>query len=139
MGRRENILMAEFVYHFLAQQCASLWAAHKKLTKCAGNLRRSYQLGILAGFDHKLLHAQKIDDVVSTSLGMTSNEVAALIKTETSGIATYVGIRYPRLSTKSWGRGRLDKDMFESGQTAGRSLNLNKPIASSASFGGYLK
>lgn len=138
MGRRENILMAEFVYHFLAQQCASLWAAHKKETKCAGNKRRSYQLGILAGFDHKLLQTQKLDEVASSSLGITSTEFASLMKIDQSEITAFVGMRYPRLSSKSWGRGTLDRASYESGQTAGRSLNLNKPIASGSRFGGFL-
>ena len=138
MGRRENILMAEFVYHFLAQQCGSLWVAHKKLTKCPGSRRRSYQLGILAGFNNKLVQTQKLDEVASTALGMTSKEVMALIKMDKSEIDTFVGMRYPRISNKSWGTGSVDRESFESGQTAGRSLNLNKPMAKSESFGGFL-
>jgi Protein of unknown function (DUF2786)/SprT-like family len=139
LGRRENILMAEFVYHFLTQQCASLWAEHKRTTKCRGTLRRSYQLGVLSGFDEKLKKAQKMDESVSSSLGMSATEVNALLKIETSELGDFVSRRYPRLSTKSWGRGNLDLGTFSTGQTAGRSLNLNKPMGgSSGGFGGFL-
>lgn len=138
MGRRENILMAEFVYHFLAQQCESLWVAHKKATKCPGGKRRSYQLGILTGFDDKLVQTQKLDEVASSALGMKSHEVAALMKIDKSEIDSFVEMRYPRISNKAWGRGSVDRDSFESGQTAGRSLNLNKPMAKGGGFGGFL-
>lgn len=138
LGRRENILMAEFVYHFLSQQCDTLWLMHKRLTRCQGTLRRSYQLGVLSGFDEKLSKSEAVDERVAANAGLNHLEVKALQKIEKSQIADFVELRYPRLSKKSWGGARVDSGTFASGQSAGRSLNLNRPITSSGRFGGYL-
>lgn len=138
LGRRENILMAEFVYHFLSQQCDSLWANHKKQMKCSGSLRRSYQLGVLSGFDEKLSKVDSIEEKVRLSAEISVAEIKSLQKIERSELAEFVGLRYPRISKKSWRGGHIDSGSFTTGQSAGRSLNLNKPMTSGNRFGGYL-
>jgi hypothetical protein len=138
LGRRENILMAEFVYHFLSQQCESLWTAHKKSTRCPGTLRRSYQLGVLSGFDQKLSRARPMTDSSLVGTGVSLSEVTALQEIAASEIDDFLAARYPRISKKSWGGGRVDSGTFASGQTAGRRLNLNKPVTGTSRFGGYL-
>lgn len=139
LGRRENILMAEFVYHFLFHQCASLWASHKQLTRCPGSHRQSYQLGILSGFDEKLsrLH-DGAESSPQAALDVNSKDLRALLKVERNQLDDFVTRRYPRLSKKSWGRGRVNANAFESGQSAGRSLNLNRPMSSRGHAGGFL-
>ncbi|MEI6397801.1 MAG: DUF2786 domain-containing protein [Pseudomonadota bacterium] len=138
IGRRENILMAEFVYHFLSQQCESLWAQHKKATRCPGILRRSYQLGVLSGFDQKLSLSRPISEVTLAGTGITMSEVSALQRVASNELDDFLSARYPRISKKSWVGGRVDSGTFASGQTAGRSLNLNKPVTGTSRFGGYL-
>ena len=139
LGRRENILMAEYVYHFLRQQCDSLWSSYKKSTKVHGSRRRSYQLGVLSGFDDKLVSAGSIDKKIIQDAGRKMQDVIALQKVERSSLEDYVEVRYPRLSKKSWGSGRLDQGAFQKGQVEGRRLNLNRPLESRGGFGGFLK
>jgi hypothetical protein len=139
LGRRENILMAEFVYHFLHQQCESLWMSYQERTRCAALMRRSYQLGVLSGFDEKLIKADSIDIMVAHRSAVAESEVKSLQKIERSACEEFVGMRYPRISKKSWGGGRVDQGAFTSGQSEGRQLNLNKPLKSHSGFGGYLK
>jgi hypothetical protein len=138
LGRRENILMAEFVYHFLSQQVDSLWEAHKKSTRCSGRLRRSFQMGVLSGFDEKLQGTSAVDAKVASHQGMTANDLKSLQTVEKTHLSAFVEMKYPRLSRKSWGGGHIDSGTFASGQSAGRSLNLNRPMTSSGRFGGYL-
>jgi hypothetical protein len=139
LGRRENILMAEYVYQFLLQQCDSLWSSYKKTTKTHGSRRRSYQLGVLSGFDDKLVSAGSIDKKIIQDALQQKQDVAALQKMEKSSLEDYVEERYPRLSKKSWGGGRLDQGAFQKGQVEGRRLNINRPIESRGGFGGFLK
>ena len=138
LGRRENILMAEFVYHFLSQQCESLWAEHKKITRCRGTLRKSYQLGVLSGFSQKLSQNNPVTENSLAGTGISLSEVTALQKIDSDELKDFLSIRYPRISKKSWGGGRVDSGTFATGQSVGRSLNLNKPVGSSSRFGGYL-
>jgi hypothetical protein len=138
LGRRENILMAEFVYHFLSQQIENLWNAHKKESRCPGSLKRSYQMGVLSGFDEKLTGTGAVEAKVASRDGICAGDLRALQKVEQSHMADFVEMKYPRLSRKSWGGGQIDSVTFASGQSAGRSLNLNRPITSSGRFGGYL-
>ncbi len=138
LGRRENILMAEFVYFFLNQQIESLWKAHKKSSGCAGSLRRSYQMGVLSGFDEKLANVGSVEAKVAQNVGVATTELRSLMKIERSHLDEFVEKKYPRLSKKSWGGGRFDSGTFATGKSAGRSLNLNRPMTSSGRFGGYL-
>jgi len=139
LGRRENILMAEYVYHFLHQQCDVLWKVFKSEARVHGSNRRSYQLGILTGFDEKLTGAGAISQKIATDLQETGTSIAALQKIEASDLEEFIGKRYPRLSKKSWGGGRIDRGIFKEGQSEGRRLNFNRPIESRGKFGGYLK
>lgn len=64
IGTKENVLMAEYVYHFLLQQVQSL--LQQMLDQSSENLRTfsraersSYRLGVVDGFDQKLALAKK--------------------------------------------------------------------------------
>lgn len=140
LGRRENLLMADHVYHFLRQQCSSLWEAYRASKRISGTSRRSYQLGILTGFDQKLssspIVVSKPSDLDETSLSL---DTTALQKIETSRLDEFVRNRYPRLSKKSWGGGHIDRGIFNQGQVEGRRLNVHKPLHTHGRFGGFLK
>lgn len=69
VGRRENVLMAEYVYHFLLQQIESLLDERvKKSGRALSRLeRKSYRLGILEGFEEKLEQAERAQPAPSKS------------------------------------------------------------------------
>lgn len=139
LGRRENIIMAEFVYSFLNQQCDSLWRDYLRKHRCPGNLRRSYQLGILSGFDEKLSKNKDLDRKVASNEGLNEQETTALLRIETSEISRYVNLRYPRIRTRSASGTMLDYNAYSSGKSDGRNLNLSRPMSSSSGrLGGYL-
>jgi hypothetical protein len=138
LGLRENVILAEYVFYFLLQQCESLWKQHKRETGCAGSLRRSFQLGVLCGFDEKLSTTAKVEESVAQSESLSVADVKSLRVIERGEMDEFVASRYPRLAKKSYGRSRIDASSFASGQTAGRSLNLNRPLRSAGGFGGFL-
>jgi hypothetical protein len=139
LGRRENILMAEYVYHFLRQQCDVLWQSFRTESAVHGSNRKSYQLGVLAGFDEKLAGAGAISKKIAQDFTEAGSSVSALLKIESSDLDEFIGTRYPRLSKRSWSGGRIDRGIFKEGQSEGRRLNLNRPLESRGKFGGYLK
>ena len=139
LGRRQNLLMADHVYHFLRQQCSSLWEAYRSKKRISGTSRRSYQLGILAGFDQKLSSSPIAVPKLLNLDPSSSLETTALQKIETSRLDEFVRNRYPRLSKKSWGGGHIDRGIFNQGQVEGRRLNVHKPLHTQGRFGGFLK
>jgi Protein of unknown function (DUF2786)/SprT-like family len=139
LGRRENVLMAEYVFAFLMAQIDGLWASHKKLTKCPGTLRESFQLGVLSGFGEKLSLVKA--DVAARAGGerWSDADEKSLVVLERNELSDFVSRKYPRLAKKSLGRRSLDAASFASGQTHGRSLTLNRPISAGKGFGGFLR
>jgi hypothetical protein len=138
LGRRENVILAEYVFHFLLQQCESLWMSHRHQTKCIGSMRRSYQLGVLCGFDEKLKNSSNVEESAAKAENLSASDMKSLRVLERSEMDTFVAERYPRLAKKSYSRGFIDANSFASGQSAGRSLNLNRPLRAAGGFGGFL-
>lgn len=138
LGTRENLLMAEYVFYFLLHQCDALWRDHKGKTNCTGKLKRSYQLGILHGFSEKLA-AQPVQQNAAEDLGLSANQALVLLKQDRKELNDFVGIKYPRLSSKSRGQARVDGGTFAAGKSAGKSLNLHRAVTGRSSrFGGFL-
>ena len=138
LGTRQNLLMSEYVFHFLLRQCERLWLTHKKATRCSGRLRRSYLLGVLHGFSEKL-SAQAIQSKVAGDLGITALESKALVVLRNRELDDYVETRFPRLATSSRRSARVDHDMYARGKVAGQSITIHRGVTSGkAGFGGFL-
>ena len=137
LGTRANLLMAEYVYFFLMQQCESLWRRHRKTTGCSGRLRASFMLGVLHGFDDKL-SAVPVQEIIASNFNISAKESKALIAVSRDEIKQYMEERYPRLGSRSAGRARVDSGTFSAGTAAGRTITLSKGVASSRGFSGYL-
>lgn len=138
LGTRENLLMAEYVFYFLLQQCDSLWKEHKKKTHCDGKLRRSYQLGILHGFSEKL-SSHEVQKKVAEDLGLSESQSLALVRQDKRELKDFVAVKYPRLASKSRGQARVDGSTFAAGKSAGKSINLHRAVTGRSSrFGGFL-
>ena len=125
IGTRENVLMAEYVYHFLLQQVEFLLERQKRGP--LGLHRQeltSYRLGVLDGFERKLKQAETTPEAKSSLIGK------ALIKFRRDPrLREYMSEVHPRLTTRRSGSVRLHGGAFSAGQAAGRAITLNKPIS----------
>lgn len=134
IGTRENVLMAEYVYHFLLHQVEFLLSQ----SIAAGTLmfrseRSSYRLGVLAGFATKLKCAEKAQPTESRAHQSTSLTIIgqALAKfRDNPALEDYLAEIYPNLSRGRKSSVTLDYRAFAVGQAAGRSITLNKPLSS---------
>jgi hypothetical protein len=141
IGTRENVLMAEYVYHFLIQQVEHLIdqmipAKGRKFSRIEKN---SYRLGILDGFSKKLASSLKIVapvDPDSKSLMV----VRALSQFQKDPLLTeYLGDIYPGLAQRPPPSATVDAQAFEDGHKAGHKINLHKPLnEKQGGFGGLL-
>lgn len=139
LGKRENVLMAEYVYHFLLSQSRAL--AEQLLKQDSGASlrhsrirRKSFRLGILQGFEDKLRAAEKptghdVNDTVAKALIKFNSDLA---------LQGYIKKIYPRLQTSSVNSQRIDSSAYAAGKDEGRKITLSRPISHSSGNKGRL-
>ena len=142
IGARENVMMAEYVYHFLIQQTDYLVSEIAKTKPLSRIQRKSYKLGILAGFSEKLREperARNVKDSVSpddTESGLIKLALARFHKDP--ALDQYLNNVYPRISSGRGGSQYVDGLAFSQGQSIGRTITLNKAVSGSDESRGHL-
>lgn len=138
IGTRENAMMAEYVFHFLKQQVESLIkSAEKAQGKKFGRLeKKSYRMGILRGFAEKLKSAEKSGRESAAKDNLIGRALVAFEKDQV--LDDYVSHIYPRIR-RGFGRSyTIDTNAYSAGQSAGKSISLNRPVTSSGASGKLL-
>jgi hypothetical protein len=126
MGRRENVELAEYVYHFLRHRAESLWQRHRKTTGAAARARADFMRGLFQGFSEKL------------RAPVLSPEETALVRAKDPGLEAFKRDHYPHLRASSHGGGGHDAHAFHSGHAQGRSLTIHKGVHGNAGNRGRL-
>ena len=156
LGSRANVAMAEYVHSFLLHCTTDLWASYRAGTVTGprpgsgriANLifgsgrsapprqdlraRRSYQLGLLAGFRRKL--EQSADDIwkrTETELGLAAETRQLIVTHNEVDLDRHVARRHPRLMTRQTSTRRVVSAHFEAGRVDGGRITLLRPITSS--------
>lgn len=128
MGLRENIQMAEYVYHFLLRSCDQIAKqAQQKLSKVE---RDSLKIGLLDGFDLKLKN--------ETQIQIEKTNCKSLLVISDQKLDYYLHQYYPRLRSLKSSSRSLNTDQYSQGVSAGQKMNLNKPITRSSINEGFL-
>jgi len=133
-GTKPNVLMAEHVYIFLERSLASLWKEHLKSQKQGRErgAKRSFYLGVLAGFREKL-RSQKIvidEPTPQTAEVSRRQDLAVLPDPKLDQFFKY---RFPRLRSHGFSNSFRSRDSFDAGRSKGRDIVINRPIANSGS------
>jgi hypothetical protein len=139
-GKKENVEIAEYCYHFLEEKLSSLWRQNR--ASFNGNKRiakKSYYLGLLQGFSDKLSEQEKsghhhTQSRFSPKLS-TSSELMVVADT---ALTRFVHARYPRISKRSMGNTKVYQETYDKGITIGRSLIIHKGITETAVNDGKL-
>ncbi len=126
LGTRQNVLMAEYVYHFLLSRVESLWGTYK-LNKDVQTLHKSsFQTGVLVGFRKKLDKSSKEREKQEKT---ESSHSTALILLNDPFLEKFKARRFPKLTTTKISTQRVYNDHFEEGVAEGKRLILNKGIS----------
>lgn len=129
-GTKENLLMAEYVFHFLNQSVEELWNQHAKNQGLAAKYRRSFQLGLLHGFNSKLreskdLRSHKITDpAVIKSLALLEDDPE---------LSEFIGMKYPRLSKRKGTTRGIYDSIYSKGLEDGHKIVIHKGVERSSS------
>lgn len=141
IGTRENVLMAEYVYHFLCQQLDFLLSQNPQIRgrKLSRLEKNSYRLGILDGFAKKLAAGLKPPPQAEPD-PKALMVVRALSQFQRDPLLTdYLSEIYPHLGQRAPLSSTVDPKAFEAGHEAGSRLTLHKPLnAKPSGFGGLL-
>lgn len=115
-GSPENLEVACWMHGFLLEATGRLWRAHRKRTGAHGRDRQRFFAGVMMGVRQQL-EAQQRDD-----------EEAGLVWVKAAGLEDYLETRHPR---RRAGRGSTLRAnaATASGQTAGRTLQIRRPVA----------
>jgi predicted SprT family Zn-dependent metalloprotease len=132
-GTRENVLMAEYVHHFLWNQIHSLWRHYQERTGKPVGAKKSYMLGVLSGFRDKLGRgAKEQQQRVAAEAGLSAGESWALVSLAKQELDEYVARRHPRLVSRHWNGGRHDGASFTAGVAEGERLTLRRGLGEHA-------
>lgn len=131
-GLPENLKMAEYVFHFLDRQTDFLWQSEGYKQFKSAKFKRSYQLGLLHGFNSKLREAKQ-ERRRSQSTQNVNTLALQLLKSDAAERDEFVRQRYPRLSSRANSSGGVYTDAFDLGHSEGQNIVLNKGIETSGS------
>jgi hypothetical protein len=139
LGTSRNVRMAEYVYHFLTNNLPLLWRHYQQQTGKAGRLRRSYNIGVLRGFDDKL-NLQKtaaatsaVEQGVAAGLIPFGASAHSYLKLAERQLRAFVRYRHPKILSKSARATTIDRDTYDAGRRDGARLTVHRPVSSSHS------
>lgn len=129
LGSRQNVLMAEYVYHFLRQKIESLTRDYRNETGASALQGRSYAIGLLTGF------MQKLDR--ESGANHTSEE-KALVKSNDHLLAAYLRSRHPKITNRHFGASYRDAGSYENGRRDGGRISISRGVTHSTGNQGRL-
>ncbi len=132
-GAKENLAVADHVYHFLIKRLDYLWQEYRKSTTVTGREKNSYWLGVLNGFREKLTLQ---DQEAMRATG--NNTDSSLICASDPGLIRYYRARYPRLRTVQHNGPRVHVDTYQAGQQEGKQLVIHKGVGAEGGNTGLL-
>jgi uncharacterized protein DUF2786/SprT-like family protein len=116
-GTRANLDVAAYVHGFLTDTAQRLWRTHKRASGIRSDReRRSFCAGVMAGFDEKLGEGER------------KSEEQGLVRHADAQRDAYLRRRYPRIKNRS-SRASLRPESYEHGKTAGRQVEIRRPVS----------
>jgi hypothetical protein len=150
IGTSENVLMAEYVFHFLLLESDFLVRERAKQSesKLTPIIRKSYRLGILTGFEEKLTRSEYVaESTTSTRVAKYasagSRELSVIgqaiqkFRADTE-LEDYLSTIHPKLGKSSAMRSWIDAEAYDAGKVMGRAITLNKAVTEAAQNRGRL-
>ncbi len=135
LGTKENVTIAEYCYHFLENQLASLWSLNRHRFKGSTRTEKnSYYLGMLRGFHQKLAEQRKGEGDFPVEAG-----VGALVVAEQKQLEHFVGMRFPRLRKAPRSGAKVYRNTYQEGVETGKNITFTEGLTGqSKTFGGLL-
>ncbi len=134
IGTRENVLMADYVYHFLTHQL-EYWlkdAVERSPVAFSRVARKSFRLGLLAGFSEKL----QVSEQVSGAQGVLGK--AMVLFQKDIALENYMNRVYPFLRSRASNTMMIDRTAFATGKEVGKTIVLKRAVQEEGGSSGKL-
>lgn len=129
IGRKENLAVAEYVYHFLYRTAWHLWQEYRKSNKAGPKEKNSFDAGFMKGIRNN--HARTVSpgnlwETTSPAFPVkTVNEVVEKIEKENRKERDRL---FPRLRSDAYGRHRPGSQAYQTGVEKGGNTRIRKGI-----------
>lgn len=134
-GRETHVVVAEYVLQFLLKTLDDLWRAHARGKKLSAVYKKSYQIGIVAGFKERL---QKEEQLLAHAENPAKVHNSLMVIEERRR-QEYIQLRYPRLRSRSTGSSWIDNETYAHGVVDGRDVQIRKGLKKNATQNFLLK
>lgn len=125
-GRESNVLIAEYVLTYLVRTLDDLWKEHARQTGAQTRLKKSYQVGVIAGFKEKIVNSLSLSMEKKQDQGIVVSK--GLLLKEKQERTEFIALRYPKLRYKTSSNGQIYNNEFEKGKVVGEHLEINKGL-----------
>lgn len=143
LGVPRDLLMVEYIYHYLRRTCDRLWEVHRKKPEqlndphfSARSHRTSFYRGVLEGFSEAL--RQKAEEEKNRKAPSKAHKEETALVEATSralqkSLSGFYKHRYPRVKSGAFRTTANRKGALDAGKKLGKNLKVRDPIASSGS------
>ncbi len=122
IGRKENVLMAEYVFDFLKTYIFAKGTDKKKQeVHFPASMAKAYHLGLLTGFDEKLNYQIELKENLDIKQSL-------VVFSKDPQIKKYISKIHPRLVSVASQARLKNKDFFDTGRREGQTLTIHRPI-----------
>jgi hypothetical protein len=120
-GSRDNVHMAKYVYNYLDGIFPSLWIRRKHLMRLPEADRRTYYLGVWAGFGARITEERRV--VLAERKG--PGTALALVENK---LKLAFAEKHPDMKTGHSAKCKGSRQAYEAGHTDGKNLNIRRPL-----------
>ncbi|BBH53302.1 DUF2786 domain-containing protein [Fluviispira sanaruensis] len=130
LGTRHNVLMAEYVFHFLIERMEALWKNYQKEKSATSRYKLSYQKGLLVGFREKLdqLQKDKLKKQKQSKNNFSPESINTLLVLEDQKLQVFTKKLFPRIVQKVSSSNQVFTEHYDKGKKEGEKIILNKGV-----------
>ncbi len=126
IGRKSDLLIAEYVFEFLSWKFEQLWSQHQQETGKRADAKLDFFQGLYHGLNQRLRDERRREERQVTT---EQRQKFALVKTDKDkALADYFRQEFPHVGSRAYGRGTRDVDSYADGKRAGQSLNIRPAV-----------
>lgn len=137
IGRKSDVVFAQYAFEFLHHAFTRLWREHKRKTGAMMCERNSFYNGLWRGFDKKLrdskagAEAEVIQELEQTGKSSLSDSTAIILVKESEKLEQAVNGFHPVLTTVKidYNKNVFGGEAFSKGYEKGKRLDVNVPLA----------
>ena len=130
VGRKEALIVAEYVYHFLLDTGRTLWQNFKNKHNAKRGDKLSFDMGFISGINHNhKLMFEDSDIKVRNDTSLPVQATQALMAQNHEENQKEVSRLFPRLQSVRYGRHQTSSGAFKEGFNNGKNTHINKGLS----------